>query len=249
MSRHDRRAYRESPYLDDHARSQRQQAAEPRGFSGLLRWFLEGFWAETPEEMHAGGAWFGRPARTTADGQSAEDLASYDYLSGETLSTATELTGGSQLGAPRQAEPFRQLLENSPRQTQGDGPDEHYVRPMRAALARLASRADGDAAFMARYLLQVAYAQGDWSSVAERWFALHEDGHADRPCVCWVPRRSFTEQALRRLHAAYRPQPPVRYLPASTAARPAPADDGPGWLSISESQRAAAEADEIKGAA
>lgn len=213
--RPDRRAYRDAPYLDEHSRSRRDLAAEPRGFAGLLRWFLEGFAAETPERIHTAGVWFGRPPRVDVAGEPVEDIP-------------TELVGGSALGAPKQAEPFRQLIENSARQVAGDGPDEHYVRPMRAALARLAGR-DGDAAFMARFLRQVAYAQGDWESVGARWFP-------DQPFV----RRPFAEQALHRLYTHYRPVPPVRYLD-----RPRP----PGWVDLSEPQRRAVEAGEKRGAA
>jgi hypothetical protein len=193
---------RESPYLDDHARSQRDRQEAPRGFAGLLGWFLEGFWAETPERVHTVGVWFGRPSRLDAQGVPVESIP-------------TELVGGSALGAPKQAEPFRQLLENSPRQIAGDGDEEHYVRPMRAALARLAGRTE-DAPFMARFLLQVAYAQGDWRSVADRWF----------PATPWAGR-AFAEQALRRLHGTYQATPPVRYLP------------GPSWVDKSQSQQAA----------
>lgn len=208
MSRRpDRRAYRDAPYLDEHAASERDRHLEPRGFAGLLRWFLEGFAAETPEAIHADGVWFGRPGHDIPD----------------------ELVGGSQLGAPKQAEPMRQLLENSPRQTAGDGVDEHYVRPMRAALASLGRRGE-DAPLMARFLQQVAYAQGDWPAVAGRWFPAYP-----------VVHRAFTEQALRRLHACYRADPPARYVaPRAVTAV--------GWVSMSESQRTAIEAGE-KGVA
>jgi hypothetical protein len=194
----DRRTLRDSPYLADHAASLERR--DPSGFAGYLAWFLDGFAAETPgqtrtDPMHAGGVWFGRPS---------EGLAG-------------ELTGGSVLGAPRQGEGFRQLLENSPYQTvDHDTPDERYVRPMRAALARLSSRGDGDAPFMARYLLAVAYSQGDWPAVTQRWFPL-------TPYV----GRAFTEQALKRLHGTYREAPPVRYVVKV------------GWTSLSESQRSA----------
>lgn len=223
--RPDRRAYRDAPYIDDKVASEARRQAAPRGFAGLLRWFLEGFWAETPERVHVEGVWFGRPPRLDAAGQAVEEIPS-------------ELVGGSQLGAPKQAEPFRQLIENSPRQTSDDGADEHYVRPMRAALSQLARRDDGP--LMARFLAQVAYAQGDWPSVAARWFPAYPIVH-----------RPFTEHALRRLYGSYRGDPPVRYI-----ARPIqPVVDerpvrviGPGWVSMSESQRSAIEAGE-KGVA
>lgn len=231
MSRRDpasARVLREAPYIGDHVASRSARNQEPRTFAALLRWFLEGFWAETPEQVHAAGVWFGRPARTGTNGRPIEDIP-------------PEQVGGSQLGAPKQAEPFRQLIENSPRQAAGDGPEEHYVRPMRAALARLAGhhsctareRCDpdhvcGDGPLMARFLLQIAYAQGDWRSVSERWFPAYP-----------VVHRSFAEQALRRLYSGYRPDPPARY--EQTPGRP-------GWVDQSEAQRAAIQAGE-KGVA
>lgn len=203
MSRRDRtteaRVLREAPYIGEHVASRSARNQEPHGFTGLLRWYLEGFWAETPERVHVAGVWFGPPAAGVPD----------------------ELVGGSQLGAPKQAGPMRQLLENSPAQVYDhDTPDAHYARPMRAALYRLASR-DGDATFMARFLAQVAYAQGDWPAVAHRWFPAYPFVH-----------RPFTEQALRRLRAQYRDEPPARILPS------------PGWVDLSDSQRTAVEAGE-----
>jgi hypothetical protein len=214
----DRRALRESPYIGDHVASRSARNTEPRGFAGLLAWFLAGFWAETPERVHVAGVWFGPPTASA-------DIAAHDPATGDVISSATDLTGGSQLGAPRQAGPMRQLLENAPAQVYDhDTPDAHYARPMRAALHRLAGR-DSDATFMARFLVQVAYAAGDWQSVAHRWFPAY-------PFV----QRPFAEQALRRLFAQYRDEPPARLLPA------------PGWTDLSESQRTAIVAGE-KGVA
>jgi len=111
------RRYLDAPYLDEHAASTRYQDAAPRGFGELLHWFLEGFAVETPEAIHAIGTWFGRPPRPD------EDLASYrppdpdaPPAEPEVLSDASALTGGSVLGAPRQAELFRQLLEYNARE-------------------------------------------------------------------------------------------------------------------------------------
>lgn len=219
MTRSSRRAYIDAPYLDEHAdsaRRQRDALGPDPGFNRLLGWFLAGFAAETPEAVHAGGTWFGRPPRLDASGHPVEEIASHDPGTDAVVSNAQELTGGSHLGSPRIAEPFRQFLENSPRQTAGDGIDEHYVRPMRAALDRMAGRGE-HAPLMARFLLQVAYAQGDWSSVAARWFPIY-------PMV-W---RAFTADALRKLYRAYRSEPPLRYLDTSAA-----------WVDLSESQRAA----------
>lgn len=202
------RLRRDAPYLDDYARSVRDQRRPVSGFASLLRWFTDGFAAETPERMHVRGVWFGRP-------DDALDPV---------------LGGGSQLGAPKQAEPFRQLLENAPTQVVTRDGDERYARPMRAALARLARNRDGDAPFMARYLTQVGYAQGDWQAVADRWFAT-------TPFVAF----SFTQHALERLHRCYRAEPPNRYLPSPERRTSV---DGPGWVSMSESQRHAIEAGE-----
>jgi hypothetical protein len=202
--RQDRRAYRDAPFLDDHHRSRQDRTAMPLGFAGLLRWFVDGYLAESPTDLHGAGVYVSRPARIGADGTPTEDVPA-------------EHIGGSELGSPRHTEPARQLLENSARQV--DPTDEHFVRPMRAALAQLAGR-DGDAVFMARFLEQVGYARGDWAAVAERWFPL-------QPFV----RRPFAEQALRRLYAQYRPAPPARRLPDR--------DSAVGWVDLSESQRTA----------
>jgi hypothetical protein len=70
--RHDRRTYVDRPFLDDHLASERDRRAEPRGFGGYLRWFLEGFWAETHERVHVAGVWFGRPPRVDGQGRPVE---------------------------------------------------------------------------------------------------------------------------------------------------------------------------------
>jgi hypothetical protein len=152
------------------------------GFGTLLNWFLSGFNDETPTEKdRGGGVWVGRGTVGVAASQSKP----------------TQLTGGSALGSPREPETVRKLLENSPyEKAEADTLDEHYARPMRAALATLARCRDGDAPFMSRYLSAVAYSQGDWQAVADRWFRV-------TPYV----GRAFTEQALRRLHKVYRAEP------------------------------------------
>ena len=193
----DRRELRERPYLEQHLSSARQR--EPRNLAELLHWFLEGFAAETPEVMHARGVWVDRPKR--------------DELGVRVRGTGQ---GGSLLGSPQTAEPFRQLLENTPRQV-GEDKDTgatFYVRPMRAALERLAGSTEGsDSAFMARFLAQVAYGGGDWEAVASRWKIT--------PFV----REVYLETALRRLHRLYRPDPPPRTYTT--------------WLDRSDAQRMA----------
>lgn len=206
MSR-DRRIRRDQPYLDEHMASSRTKP--PRTFGELLVWFLEGFRAETPERIHSRGVW-ATSRRLGADGQPTEAVPAAEQ-------------GGSQLGAPRYAESFRQLLENSDRQwTDERGTvDPYYVRPMRAALARMAGRIDGaDSAFMARFLLQVAYAGGDWEGVASRW--------SIQPFL----RQTYTETALRRLHRCWRADPPLA---------------GPTWIDRSEAQRTAEESGDTNG--
>jgi hypothetical protein len=170
-----------------HDERARQVNTPDAGFRTLLNWFLAGFADETPERIHAAGVWaahtHGGPAEASSDDEVVE-------------------AGGSRLGSPKFAEPFRKLLENRPDElAERDTLDEHYARPMRAALATLARSRDGDAPFMARFLSAVAYSQGDWQAVADRWFKV-------TPYV----GRAFTEQALRRLHKVYRAEPKPRYI-------------------------------------
>jgi len=153
------------------------EVTDDLGFRSLLNWFLAGFADETPDRMHVHAVWAAHNSR------------------GEAI--PTEEMGGSALGSPKHGDGVRRLLENSPyEKAEADTLDEHYARPMRAALATLARCRDGDAPFMARYLAAVAYSQGDWEAVADRWFKV-------TPYV----GRAFTEQALRRLHRVYRAEP------------------------------------------
>jgi len=200
------RRYRDQPYLDEHLASRSQ--GRPRSFAGLLRWFLEGFAAETPERLHAAGEWVGDPPRPNRPSD---------------VGITPELVGGSVLGSPRIAEPFRQLLEEAPAQWHRDETGTRYfARPMRAALERLAGHRDGDAPFMAAFLAQVAYSQGDWQSVAARWFPAQP--------YAW---RAFAEHSLRRLEGCYLAEPKPREW------RP-----DPGWVSMSEAQQHAILANE-----
>lgn len=193
----DRRRERDQPYLEEHIASARPRP--PRTFGELLNWFLEGFRAETPERMHVHEVW-----RTTRR---------LDSAGRPTEAVPSAEQGGSQLGSPRYAEPFRQLLENSDRQWTDEAGtvDPYYVRPMRAALARMAGHADdGQSAFMARFLLQVAFAGGDWQSVADRWALVPFAGAPSR--AIGDHQRHWTETALRRLHRCWRPDPPIAGL-------------------------------------
>lgn len=172
----------------------------PKGFAQLLRWFLEGFVSETAESMHAPGVYVARPARVGADGQPVENVPSAHI-------------GGSVLGSPRHAEPFRQMIENSPRQTTDDETGIYYVRPMRAALARLGRKLPTEDGAMGQFLEAVAYSGGDWEAVGER------------AGIPWFARRAFTEVALRRLYHVYRPEPPLRGRPKSESQQRAESTD------------------------
>jgi hypothetical protein len=152
----------ERPYAVAHERSVRRQMRQPRSLHEYLRWFIDAWNAETPEAMHASGVWRARPARVDENGEPVEDIPA-------------EEIGGSILGSPRDAEPFRQLIENSPRQTAYYKPADydgaelpHYVRPMRAALDRMAGRGSDQrpGALMARNLRRLAISGGDWRGTA-----------------------------------------------------------------------------------
>lgn len=227
MSRRpDARILRDQPYIGDHVASQRRRP--PRTFVALVAWLVEGYNAETPMAHHAGDLWVGRPPRTVervVDGKRrlvpSEDIPA-------------DLVGGSELGSPKDAEPFRQLLENSPRQIAGDGLEEHYVRPMRAALSKLSGRHDCITAerrlrkcpprpLMAHYLTEIAIAGGDWRSVGDRW----DYDQATAEIVA--------TSALRELARLYRKAP-------STT-------DAIGWVEMSESARQAVIDGERRGAA
>lgn len=201
--RADARALRDQPYIGDHVASKRRRP--PRSFADLLRWYVAGLQDEMPERVHASGLWVGRPPRKVERWVEGKRV----WVDADT--TPTELIGGSELGSPRDAEPFRQFIENSPRQVAGEGLDEHYVRPIRAALSKMAGRhrcaADertdpehvcGESPLMARFLYQVGIAGGDWRSVADRWTP-----DAIPPEIA----RTYTETALRRLAHTYRTTP------------------------------------------
>src|SRR3990167_1350639 len=149
-----RQTWRDPTYLAEHEASVAKKARIPRSLPELLTWFLAGWRAEVPVELHAFGPWRAQAARVGSNGHAVEEIPSAQL-------------GGSLLGSPRYAEDFRALLENSPRQTAYGKPAEYdgsevefYVRPMRAALARLAGfgHASRPSALMARFLVQVAVA-------------------------------------------------------------------------------------------
>lgn len=174
---------RDRPHRQAHDASVRAKAAPPRN---LLAWFLEAFRAELPERIHQHDVW--RDRRKPGDPDAYRPV------------------GGSVLGSPRDAEPFRQFIEDSPfavELAEYEGHDDlrpHYARPMRAALARLAGRGRDDEPypFMARALYRTALRDGDW------------DGACASLGIVGPVRRFYIESALHKLWTRYSVEPPTR---------------------------------------
>lgn len=188
MSTRDRRELLATPYRDDHRRSVSRKAAPPKD---LLRWFLEGFRAEIPDRMHQRDVW--RDRRTRGD---SED---YDPV------------GGSLLGTPRAAEPFRAYIEDTYATEQASITDagvtayvKAYARPMRDAIARVAGRGHetDPYPFMARALYRTALRDGDWDSACGSLGVIEP------------VRRVYIQAALRHLWERYEDEPrPPAYKP------------------------------------
>ena len=165
----------------------------------LLAWFLEGYRAEVPTDIHSSAVFVGRPG---------QGLASFDPATGDVISKAADLAGGSHLGAPGYDASFRRYIEDGPFATEVpeyEGHrqrDEAYKFPMRAALARLAGRGrDRDTyPFMARYLFRVASRDGDWLGAARSM------GIVDPVAEVYL------DASLRRLFAKYELEPPARII-------------------------------------
>jgi hypothetical protein len=159
----------------------------------LLAWFLMGFREEMPDRLHTRGVW--RDAKRRGDAEVYQPV------------------GGSLMGAPRMADPFRAFIEDDPFGTE---PSEyeghksianHYRTPMRAAIARLAGRGkDTDPSpFMARALWRTALRDGDWDSACASLGIIEP------------VRRFYIEAALHRLYERYREEPDVNYYQEGAA--------------------------------
>lgn len=188
------RRYRDAPYDVDNARSKQAKMARPRD---LLTWFLTGFRAEMPGDIHAHEVW-------------------REYVPDQHISQG----GGSLLGSPKWTDPFRRFLEDSPFSTE---PSEyeghksltnHYRTPMRAALQRLAGRGSTESGyFQSRMLYVLASTDGDVTRATRHLIAYkREQGvvvvdQAETECF----RRTVLEAALRRLYERFHEEPPANY--------------------------------------
>ena len=184
----DRRADLISPHAGDHARSvarQAEQGRKPRGLAEYLLWFADRWQAEMPTTMHGARVFVGTPDK--------------DGL-GASLSTPTELAGGSLLGSPSLNEAFRRLMENSPFETEHanlDGhqqPEPHYVRPIHAAIARLGHKRP----LTARWLSGLAASGFDWRGLVARRGWSDEEGELYLEGACYLLWREFDEMPRSR---------------------------------------------------
>jgi hypothetical protein len=186
---------RETPYRVDNERSKRAKMQPPRD---LLGWFMTEFRKEVPDRLHTRGVW--------RDAHRRGDAEFYDPV------------GGSALGAPRMADPFRAYIEDDAFGTQ---PDEyeghkslanHYRTPVRAALARLAGRREnGHGYLMARALYILARTDGD---IDQAFGGLHAFTKNEAGEVVHDPdgervyRMVMVQTALRDLYYRYEEEPP-----------------------------------------
>ena len=161
------------------AREQTRRARQDGRPRDLLAWFMRCYWEETPERLHQQDVW--RDRRKPGDPPGYEPV------------------GGSQLGTPRDAEPFRQYIEDDPyalEVAEYDGHKDmrpHYARPLRAALARLAGRGPDHAEypFMARVLYRTALRAGDWNGACASMGIIEP------------VRQLYVEAALHKVWARY----------------------------------------------
>jgi hypothetical protein len=176
------------PYAIENDASLRRRMAKPKD---LLGWFVAGFRAEIPEQLHTAGVW--RDEKRRSDPK--------DYAP----------TGGSLIGTPRVADPFRAYLEADPldetelARLTTDGitiADQAYRFPIRAALASLAGHGPDTAPypFMARALFRTACMDGDWNAACRSLDMIEP--------IRWF----YISCALERLWDRYRDEPPVRTL-------------------------------------
>ena len=149
-----------APYRRQHDASTERASRRdrmPQSLEALLAWFAEGWTGELPEKLHTVEVWNGRQEYRTVerDGKRRVEAVWTD-----------ELVGGSALGSHADTSLFRRYMEGYAGQRDVDG---YYVRPMHAAVARVALRDH----WMARNLFAVAQAGFDWKGVADRGRWVH----------------------------------------------------------------------------
>lgn len=186
------------PHARENERSIERAAAKgakPRGLGQYLTWFADRWRAEMPTDIHGTGPFIGRPDRDGIRDEQA--LWARD-------SSVSDLTGGSHLGSPNLRDPFRRLMENSPFETEHgeyDGhetPDAHYVRPCRAAIARLSHSRP----IAARWLSALAASDFSWGGLATRRGWTNEEAELYLEAVLYLLWREFDERPRERAYVA-----------------------------------------------
>ena len=151
---------RERPYraeAEERAEQRAQKGTMPKSLPSLLDWYARGWDEEVPERLHTVEVWNGRQQFRTIEVDGKRRVAAV---------WPDALVGGSALGSHADTSLFRRYLEGYAGERDADG---YYVRPMHAALARLATRDH----WMARNLFAVAQAGYDWKGVADRGGWVH----------------------------------------------------------------------------
>lgn len=97
------------PHAVEHAASVERKAQQPpSSLHGLLKWYMDAWAAEVPEDLHRAGVEWDKES------------------------------GGSLLGTPRWGSAFTRYITGSAYETEGPFEDKNYVRPLRCALAFMA---------------------------------------------------------------------------------------------------------------
>lgn len=189
------RAALETPYQRDHEASLQRRMTKgqmPKDLPDLLRWFDAGWGDETPPALHRAEVYHAEkqdqdkrgacrcdhtPLHTngcchSVDGAPLHPLGGYEAIPRD--------RAGSALGTRAHTDAFKRLLERWAQETDEDG---YYVRPMRAAIGRLARSHP----MTARALFALAMSGFRWRDLAER-------GHWEQEMF-----RVYIAEALRML--------------------------------------------------
>jgi hypothetical protein len=207
-----------------------EKGREPRDLRGLLRWFQEEWEDDVPDRLHGQRPW-SAPQRyrhsigsqceckrwyhaggkvlcilCRAEGEPVPDARRGEPVAegyqGPAYDQVPDSVGGSRLGTPTFADPFRTYIEESPFQLQyaerGGQEDmtPHYARPMQAALATIAGHDERSLYYQrAIFLYRLA-----WSGFQYRVVCAY----LGLPEWTW---EWVTEQALRLLWNRYQVAP------------------------------------------